>query len=237
MSINSPLQYIGGKSRLAKTIIARIPAHDTYCEVFAGACWVFFQKEPSKYEIINDLDSELVAFYRVLQNHLEEFLRQFRWLISSREWFEDYKRQSDAGGLTDIQRAARFYYVQRHAFAGRPRNPSFGSNPLNHPRINLLRMEEELSAVHLRLCRVTVENLPWEVLIERFDRPTTVLYLDPPYWNRRDYKHNPSSSNVDPRDLFLGYFSPSGNYNILILLYLTFKNPNVVTHKTFLCLT
>ena len=186
----SPLPYIGGKSRLAKTIIARIPEHDTYCEVFAGACWVFFQKEPSKYEIINDLDSELVAFYRVLQNHLEEFLRQFRWLISSREWFEDYKRQSDAGGLTDIQRAARFYYVQRHAFAGRPRNPSFGSNPLNHPRINLLRMEEELSAVHLRLCRVTVENLPWEVLIERYDRPTTVLYLDPPYWNRRDYKHN-----------------------------------------------
>ena len=63
---------------------------------------MFFRKEPSKYEVINDLDSELIIFYRVLQNHLEEFLKQFRWLLCSREWFEDWQRQQQAGGITDI---------------------------------------------------------------------------------------------------------------------------------------
>ena len=71
--MNSPISYIGGKSRLAETIIKMMPQHESYCEVFAGAAWVFFRKEPSKYETINDLDSDLITFYRVLQNHLEEF--------------------------------------------------------------------------------------------------------------------------------------------------------------------
>jgi len=138
--MNSPLAYIGGKSRLSKTIIEMIPEHETYCEVFAGAAWVFFRKDISKYEVINDLDSDLVTFYRVLQNHLEEFLRQFKWILSSREWFEDWKRQQEAGGLTDIQRAARYYYLQRHSFAGRVRSRTFGCSPLTRPRINLLRL-------------------------------------------------------------------------------------------------
>ena len=81
--MNSPLAYIGGKSKLANTIIDMMPEHKAYCEVFAGAAWVFFKKPISKYEVINDLDSDLVSFYRVLQNHLEEFLRQFKWLLSS----------------------------------------------------------------------------------------------------------------------------------------------------------
>ncbi|MCE5334004.1 MAG: DNA adenine methylase, partial [Desulfobacteraceae bacterium] len=117
--MKSPLCYIGGKSRLAKAIVAEIPEHTTYCEVFSGACWVFFAKEPSRYEIINDINSDLVAFWRVVQNHLEEFFRQFKYLLVSREWFEDWKRQAVAGGLTDIQRAARFYYLQRCGFGGR----------------------------------------------------------------------------------------------------------------------
>lgn len=188
--MNSPLPYIGGKSKLAETIIKMIPDHKAYCEVFAGAAWVFFRKEASKFETINDLDSDLVSFYRVLQNHLEEFIRQFKWALSSREWFEDWKRQQEAGGLTDIQRAARYYYTQRHSFAGRVRGRTFGVNQLRAPRINLLRIEEELSAVHLRLARVTIENLPWEAFLKRYDKPQTFFYLDPPYFKAPYYRHN-----------------------------------------------
>lgn len=188
--MDSPLAYIGGKSKLAARIIEMIPEHDAYCEVFAGAAWVFFRKEPSKYEVINDLDSDLVIFYRVLQNHLEEFLKQFKWVLSSREWFEDWKRQQAAGGLTDIQRAARYYYLQRHCFGGRVRGRTFGSAPLRRPRINLIRIEEELSEIHLRLSQVTVENLPWQEFITRYDRPKTLFYLDPPYYLAPDYVHN-----------------------------------------------
>ncbi|HNR13385.1 MAG TPA: DNA adenine methylase [Thermodesulfobacteriota bacterium] len=173
--MNSPLPYIGGKSKLAATIIEMMPKHELYCEAFAGAAWVLFRKEPSKYEVINDL---------------EEFLKQFKWLLSSREWFEDWKRQQQAGGLTDIQRAARYYYLQRHCFGGRVHNRSFGAAPLRAPRINLLRLEEELSAVHLRLARVTVENLPWCEFVRRYDRTETLFYFDPPYFKTKDYEHN-----------------------------------------------
>lgn len=189
--MNSPLAYIGGKSKLAETIIKMIPDHRAYCEVFAGAAWVFFRKEPSKYETINDLDSDLVCFYRVLQHHLEEFLKQFKWLLSSREWFHDWKRQQAAGGLTDIQRAARYYYLQRQCFGGRVRGRSFGvTGPLARPKINLLRIEENLSEIHLRLINVQIENLPWQEFIKRYDRSQTLFYCDPPYYKAPFYEHN-----------------------------------------------
>ncbi|MBI5578131.1 MAG: DNA adenine methylase [Deltaproteobacteria bacterium] len=188
--MNSPLPYIGGKSKLSKAIIGLIPEHLSYCEVFAGAAWVFFGKETSRYEVINDLDSELVAFYRVLQHHLEEFLKQFKWLLCSREWFEDFKRQQAGGGLTDIQRAARYYYLQRLCFGGRVRGRTYAPSPEHTPRINLLRMEEELSQVHLRLARVAIEHLSWSQFLAAYDRARTFFYLDPPYYQAPFYKHN-----------------------------------------------
>ncbi len=191
MKMNSPLAYIGGKSKLSKQIISYIPEHKIYCEVFSGGAWVFFRKEPSRVEAINDLDSELIAFYRVVQNHLEEFLRQFKWLLTSREWFNDWKNQLDAGGLTDIQKAARYYYVQRLAFGGKVRGRSYGVEiDGRSPRINLLRLEEEMSAIHLRLSSVRIENLPWQKVIEKYDQPETFFYCDPPYYLCPDYKHN-----------------------------------------------
>lgn len=180
--MKSPLCWIGGKSQLARRIVDMIPEHQAYAEVFAGAAWVFFTKPESRFESINDKNSDLVSFYRVLQNHLEEFCRQFKFLVSSREWFNDWNRQLAAGGLTDIQRAARFYYLQRHSFSGDIVGRAFGRSTHKAPRINLLRLEEELSAVHLRMTRVTIENLPWQEYVNRYDSDTTFFYLDPPYW-------------------------------------------------------
>ncbi|MCB1768129.1 MAG: DNA adenine methylase [Candidatus Competibacteraceae bacterium] len=88
---------------------------------------------------------------------------------------------------TDIQRSARFYYLQKLCFGGRMVNPSFGTATTRPPRLNLLRIEEELSAAHLRLARVFVENLPYSAVIARYDRPTTFFYIDPPYWGCEDY--------------------------------------------------
>lgn len=194
--MKSPLCYIGGKSRLAQTVIQEIPEHQTYAEVFAGAGWVFFAKETSRFEVINDINSELVAFYRVLQNHCEEFCRQFRFLLCSREWFHDWKNQLTAGGLTDIQKAARFYYVQRLGYGGKVVGRVFGKSVARLPRINLLRLEEELSEIHLRLTRVTIENLPWEDFLRRYDQPETFFYLDPPYWGCEDF-YGPNFSHKD----------------------------------------
>ncbi len=188
--MRSPLAYIGGKSQLTTTILPLIPTHKTYVEVFAGAGWIFFSKAPSRYEVINDLDADLISFYRVVTHHLSEFLSQFKWLLSSRQIFQEWSRQQEAGGLTDIQRAARYYYVQRHAFGGRVRSRTFGMAAQRRPRINLLRLEEEMSEVYLRLQGCTIECLPYHECLRRYDKPETFFYLDPPYYDCPYYRHN-----------------------------------------------
>lgn len=89
--------------------------------------------------------------------------------------------------LTDVQRAARFLFLQRSAFAGKVSSRNFGTATTAAPRLNLLRIEEELSAAHLRLAEVYIEHLPWRECIERYDRPRTLHYCDPPYWQTEGY--------------------------------------------------
>ncbi len=180
------LSWVGGKSLLAGKIIPLMPAHKCYCEVFAGAAWMLFKKPESKVEVINDINLDLVTLYRVIQHHLEEFVRYFKWVLVSREEFERLKRV-DATTLTDIQRAARFYYLIRTRFSSNLNSPSLGVSTQRGPRLNLLRIEEELSAAHLRLTRVYVENLPFEKLIDRYDRAHTFFYIDPPYYGCEHY--------------------------------------------------
>ena len=186
--MRSPMAgWLGGKSRLANRIIDRIPEHDCYVEPFAGAAWVLFRKplEISKSEVLNDVNRELITVYRVLQNHLEEFVRYFKWMLVSRDEFERMKRVNP-DTLTDIQRAARFYYLQKNCFGGMVSRPTFGYSMTKGPKLNLLRIEEELSQVHLRLSGVFVECEPFADLIRRYDRPNTFFYLDPPYWGCED---------------------------------------------------
>src|ERR1700722_13963413 len=102
-----PLPYIGGKRALAKQIIDIFPKHTTYVETLAGGAQVLFRKEPSKVEVLNDLDYEVTNFFRCCQLHHEELVRYLRYTLASRRWFE-IMRDSDPSILTDIQRAARF---------------------------------------------------------------------------------------------------------------------------------
>lgn len=189
-SYKSPLAWLGGKSQLADRIIDRMPTHTTYCEVFAGAAWVLFKKPPSKVEIINDINSELVTLYRCAKHHLAELVQQFRWILVAREEFDRFMA-TPPNALTDIQRAARFYYLAKTSFGAKVVKPTFGVAASAPSRLNLLRIEEDLSETHLRLARVTIENRPYDQVIDRFDRPGTLFYLDPPYWGcENDYGKN-----------------------------------------------
>lgn len=180
------IPWIGGKRRLADKILPLFPAHECYVEVFAGGAALFFMRHaPAKCEILNDVNGELVNLYRVVQHHLEEFVRQFKWAISSRQVFE-WMQAARPELLTDIQRAARFYYLQQHAFGGKVDGQTFGT-ATTAPVVNLLRIEESLSAAHLRLGGVTVEHLSWLACMERYDRPHTLFYCDPPYWQTEGY--------------------------------------------------
>lgn len=182
----SPLSWVGGKSQLAPRIIPLFPHHHCYVEVFAGAAWVLFKKPESRVEVINDINSELVTLYRVIRNHLEEFIKHLKWLLVARDEFDIFMK-ADPATLTDIQRATRFYYLIRTGYGSRVNNHTFSVGTAQPSSFNLLRIEEDLSAAHLRLARVTVENRPWQNIIERLDKPDTFFYLDPPYFGCENY--------------------------------------------------
>jgi len=183
----SPLvPWIGGKRRLAKHILPLFPEHSCYVEPFCGAAALFFLKEPAKVEVLNDANGDLVSLYRVVQHHLDEFVRQFRWALTSREIY-GWLSATPPRTLTEIQRAARFFYLMKCGFGGKVESPTFGTATTSRPRLNLLRLEEDLSAVHLRLHQVTVEHLSWLDCVKRYDRPHTLFYMDPPYWGTEGY--------------------------------------------------
>jgi DNA adenine methylase len=184
-----PLSYIGGKNRLASTIIPMLPEHTTYVEPFAGGAQVFFHKAPSKVEVLNDLDGEIVNFYRVCQWHYQELVRQLEFCTASRRLHERFAA-ANPETLTDVQRAARFFYLQKNSFGGLVLKQNFHYGVIQNPNYNPKRIPEILRQTHERLQRVQIECLPYEQILERYDRPTTVFYLDPPYWERKLYKFN-----------------------------------------------
>ncbi|EDU1412899.1 DNA adenine methylase [Salmonella enterica] len=178
--------WIGGKRRLAKHILPLFPKHTCYVEPFCGAAALYFLKDSSRVEVINDVNGELVNLYRVVKHHLEEFVRQFKWALVSRQIYK-WLQVTPEETLTDIQRAARFYYLQKQAFGGKVADHTFGTSTTSAPRFNLLRIEEELSLAHLRLARTIIEHTDWAKCIERYDRPHTLFYCDPPYWGTEGY--------------------------------------------------
>lgn len=185
--MNSPIPWMGGKRRLASFILERMPEHTCYVEPFAGGgALLFMREEPAKVEVLNDIDGELVNFYRVLKHHMLEFCNQFRWSITSRQIFE-WLNRTPTETLTDIQRAARFYYLQKLCFGGKPAGRTFGISTTSRPKLNLVRLEEDMSDAHARLVNVLVEHLNWQECIRKYDRPHTFFFIDPPYWKVAGY--------------------------------------------------
>lgn len=184
-----PISYIGGKRAIAKQIIASFPPHVTYVEAFLGGGQVFFHKEPSEVEILNDRDDQIVTFFRVCQSHAEELIRYMRFTVASRTWF-DLMMRTNPDTLTDVQRAGRFLYLTKNAYAGLVSRRNYKANVVQPSGFNPERLPEVLEETRKRLARVQIENLPYEAVLRKYDRPGTLFYLDPPYYARKLYRYN-----------------------------------------------
>jgi DNA adenine methylase len=180
------IPWIGGKRRLADRLIPLFPSHQCYVEVFAGGAALYFLRPvPAPCEVLNDINGDLVRLYRVLKYHLQEFIRQFEFGITSRQIFE-WEKSTRPETLTDIQRAARFYYMQHIAFGAKVSGQTYGT-VTEGSSFDITRIGENLTAAWRRLGGTNIENLPWRDCIERYDRPHTFFYMDPPYWETEGY--------------------------------------------------
>lgn len=182
--------YIGGKRNLSRRIIERIGAvdHEAYAEAFVGMGGIFLRRPTRpRSETINDWSEDVSTFFRVIQRHYQAFIDMIRWQVSSRSGFEKLAAL-EPGSLTDLERAARFLYLQRLAFGGKVRGRNFGIDPMGPARFDVSKLVPMIEAVHERLAGVVIERLPWADFIRRYDRPGMLFYLDPPYFGcERDY--------------------------------------------------
>lgn len=184
-----PLSYLGGKNRLARTIISLIPEHTTYVEPFSGGAQVLFHKAPSKVEVLNDLNEDIFNFLRVCQSHHRELLRYLHYCIVSRKWFEFFEK-TPPETLTEIQRAARFFFLQKNCYGGLIVRRNFTISIEDGSNYNPKTLPKLLERTHERLLNVQLECLPYEHILKKCDRMATFFYLDPPYWGRPYYKFN-----------------------------------------------
>jgi DNA adenine methylase len=176
--------YIGGKRNLAKQLVRRINAvpHTTYAEVFVGMGGVFFRRDQRpRAEVINDWSEDVATFFRVIQHHYLAFLDMLRWQVTSRAGFDKLLRQNPST-LTDLQRSARFLYLQRLAFGGKVAGRGFGVDVGRAARFDVTKLAAMIEAVHERLAGVVIERLHWRDFLKRYDRAGTLFYLDPPYF-------------------------------------------------------
>lgn len=178
-----PAFWPGGKRLLAARLIQRLAQipHRTYAEPFVGMGGLFFRRPTrAPAEVINDISADVANLFRVLQRHYVALMDLLRWQITSRAEFERLLA-AQADTLTDLERAARFLYLQRIGFGGKVVGRSFGVDPASPARFDVAKLADILGAVHERLSSVVIERLPYGALIDRYDRSETLFYLDPPY--------------------------------------------------------
>ena len=132
-------------------------------------------------EAINDISRDIATLFRILQRHYPQFLDVLRFQLTTRTEF--YRLvQTDPDTLTDLERAARFLYLQRTAFGGKVSGRNFGVAKDRPARFNLTTLEPMLEDLRSRLAGVVIECLPYADFLRRYDGPGALFYLDPPYW-------------------------------------------------------
>lgn len=229
--MNSFIKWIGGKKVLREKIITEFPNEfERYIEVFGGAGWVLFARDKhAKFEVFNDRNSDLINLYRCIKYHREELQKELMFILHSRELFWDFKNQMQRSGMTDIQRAARYFVIIRSSFGADLRSFATGVENISD-RVN------EFMDVQERLKKVIIENRDFEDIIKTYDRDTALFYLDPPYYKAEQY-YDAKFVKEDHVRLYhsleniKGKFVVSYNYNDFIIdLY---KKYNIKTIQRF----
>lgn len=181
--------WYGGKFSHLDWLLPMLPKVHHYCEPFAGSGAVLLNREPSPVETYNDLDGEVVNFFRVLRDQGSELQRAIALTPFSREEFHD-AITSSAQGVAHLERARRFFVLARQTRTGLAQSATLGrwANCKDTSRSGMsgvvsrwLGGVEGLGEIASRLIRVQIENRPALDIIKLYDSPKTLFYCDPPY--------------------------------------------------------
>lgn len=184
------IQYFGGKWRLAPWIIEHFPVHTVYVEPYGGAASVLLRKEPSKIEVWNDLNGELVNLFRVLQDRAQsrELLRMLRFTLWSRqENIDSFYLSPDP-----VERARQYVTKTWQSIGYGMSGNSFRSttNPNSNPVVQWVKYLREFSSYIARMRGVIIESEPAVQVIDRYDGAGSLFYVDPPYVTDTRIKKN-----------------------------------------------
>jgi len=181
--------WYGGKYSHLNWLLPLLPKCTHYCEPFGGSAAVLINREPSPVETYNDIDGDVVNFFRVLRDNTEDILKAIALTPFSREEFR-LAIETPRKEFTDVERARRFYIRARQVRTGLAQTASNGrwANCLNTSRKGMsgavsrwLGSVEGLTQVAERLLRVQIENSDAIEVIRRYDSIDTLFYCDPPY--------------------------------------------------------
>ncbi|MDR2146072.1 MAG: DNA adenine methylase [Tannerella sp.] len=182
--MQTPLTYYGGKQTMLKHIRPLVPPHTLYCEPFAGGAALFFDKEPAKVNVINDLNAELITFYRVLAVCPEDFKALVRQTLHSREQHvQAWHIYNHPSFFTDAQRAWAVWVLSKQGFGGQF-SASFGfdkSGGKKHKKVQNAKSILENRDMQSLLEQATVECDDALAVIRRYDCPEAFHFIDPPY--------------------------------------------------------
>ncbi|MFD5663414.1 DNA adenine methylase [Streptomyces anthocyanicus] len=204
--------YYGAKGRLAPWIVGHMPReHRVYVEPFAGSAAVLFARpRPAAHEVLNDLDGNVVTFFRMLRDREQDLVRALTLTPYSREEYRAADLEA-SGELDDLERARRFFVRTTQSFnacgaaAGKRASWSNGMRRGSSQATTVADLVDRLYAAAARLRRVVVENRAAADVVRLYDAPDAVLYCDPPYLDstrtgRRenrmgDYQYDTSSDD------------------------------------------
>lgn len=177
--VRPPFAYYGGKARLAGWIVAHFPPHDVFVDLFGGAANVILNKPPAKLDVYNDIDGDLVNFFRVLRERPDDLIRAIELTPYSRAEFEQAREDL---GDTELERARRFYVVMRQSsFQGRTERASWRGANVYRDEVHVWKNITHLRPIAKRLLGIQVEcRNALDVLFD-YDDPETLFYCDPPY--------------------------------------------------------
>ena len=198
--MKTPITYYGGKQTLLKYLLPLIPQHRLYCEPFFGGGAVFFAKPKSEVEVINDINGEIVNFFKVLKSKFPELQREIKATLHSRELYKKAMVVYDHPDLfTDVKRAWALWVLTNQGFAGMIGSWGFGKDDSKEAALANKR-DAFKKEYEDRLAKVQVENNNAIKVIQRCDEKETFIYADPPYIGS-DQGHYKGYSENDYREL------------------------------------